>query len=607
MSEQHTARDGNGDWLLGVEITPVQRFIEAARSVRDLKTGSAVLCHLATAALAAGRGVGGTRVFPSATRADGVPNRFVLAFADEATAKAGAAACREAVKKAWDALAKGAKDKLDVQWKQLPAWDAGWTEQVSGYWTVHTAVVGPVADEDVPAVQPLPEPEPTLPFQKQWQALGLALALQKTVRPYPQPGGIGREKCTLFGDLEQMGPGGSLTEQGGFWQEVVKRPLASGLLLRDSDRLCAVALAKRLAPWVANDALLSGLRGSTPDTSAIAMQAWRADCGEKDEVREALAKWDAAASAWAECAGADAEDRGAWLLDDGLTVEALGKALAEEANDWKSKAKALIEASQCLRKAAARAGLGAPPRYLAVIKLDGDRIGRHLEQAADSRKLAEISEALMAYAAAVGRCVEDHHGTLVYAGGDDALALVPLDRALPCVRALRDAFPRPMKASAGLVYFHYKHPLREALEAARDAEHAAKEAGRDRLGWKVLKRGGGPASGTLPWGLAKQVEALARHLADGESDRWLHHLEPYADGLPEGMDEPVRLLLAHHLRQAIEFSAAGAGSQMANDALALFDGLRDLYQERDAGPILRQFVQVVLWATFIGRDHRRGN
>ncbi len=36
--------------------------------------------------------------------------------------------------------------------------------------------------------------------------------------------------------------------------------------------------------------------------------------------------------------------------------------------------------------------------------------------------------------------VAEHHGALVYSGGDDVLAFLPLDTALDCAGALRASF-----------------------------------------------------------------------------------------------------------------------------------------------------------------------
>src|SRR5207249_2516274 len=102
--------------------------------------------------------------------------------------------------------------------------------------------------------------------------------------------------------------------------------------------------------------------------------------------------------------------------------------------------------------------------------------------------------------------VKRHHGTLIYAGGDDVLALLPTSAALACARELRLAFSGQPDVnggadrgyyrkdgqdllmmgpkatlSAGLAIVHSKEDLRFALEQVRRAERQAKDAGRDAL------------------------------------------------------------------------------------------------------------------------------
>jgi len=149
---------------------------------------------------------------------------------------------------------------------------------------------------------------------------------------------------------------------------------------------------------------------------------------------------------------------------------------------------------------------------------------------------AALSRALADYALEAVRPIveKEHHGRLVYAGGDDVLAFVPLAEALDVALHLRAAFSghRPFpgsgeeptidftadvsgfrrrdgrvvttlgpeaSASAGLALAHYKTPLGEVLDAAYGMEQQAKDAGRDMLGMAVLKRSGERTEGLVPF------------------------------------------------------------------------------------------------------------
>ncbi len=95
----------------------------------------------------------------------------------------------------------------------------------------------------------------------------------------------------------------------------------------------------------------------------------------------------------------------------------------------------------------------------------------------------------------------------VYAGGDDVLAMLPVDQAIDCATALRRvygkvfasrAFKKGDKegasatASCAIVFAHYRNPLREVLALAhRELDETAKERnGRDSLTLAVVLPGG---------------------------------------------------------------------------------------------------------------------
>jgi CRISPR-associated protein Cmr2 len=136
----------------------------------------------------------------------------------------------------------------------------------------------------------------------------------------------------------------------------------------------------------------------------------------------------------------------------------------------------LREATATLREFLGVPGIGEPPRYYAVLMLDGDEIGKRLsgergprvedvitanaasyfreeingvnsEQWLNSpRPLSpsyhlQFSEALANFGLyASRRVVEAHYGQLVYSGGDDVLAMVPAEEAIACGMGLRMVF-----------------------------------------------------------------------------------------------------------------------------------------------------------------------
>lgn len=177
--------------------------------------------------------------------------------------------------------------------------------------------------------------------------------------------------------------------------------------------------------------------------------------------------------------------------------------------------------------------------YIAMVKLDGDRMGALLALGPDAivegdleRFHREVSKALTDFAAElrsqdspeinlsvlkgyqpVGRKLPQ----LLYAGGDDALFVCDPRDALPVAERLRRLYAEKLEAArdcllreedrnrltmSGAIYFaHSGHPAGLLLN---DLERLLKEVakgkgGRDALALRLEKRGGAPLDVILPW------------------------------------------------------------------------------------------------------------
>lgn len=146
----------------------------------------------------------------------------------------------------------------------------------------------------------------------------------------------------------------------------------------------------------------------------------------------------------------------------------------------------------------------------------------------------QFSETLANFATWIAEsAVKRHGGQLIYAGGDDVLAMLPSDRAIACARTLQGLFggkaknedQREMrinivqpgylhtnspyqlllpgmasKVSAGLVIGHEKSPMQMHIREAHSAEDRAKhEADRDALSITVYKRSGEIVHWSCKW------------------------------------------------------------------------------------------------------------
>ena len=109
--------------------------------------------------------------------------------------------------------------------------------------------------------------------------------------------------------------------------------------------------------------------------------------------------------------------------------------VAADVADASAPIEALKELKECIKqisqenKDAGRSD--APPvPYAAILKADGDRMGVLFSRADSAKQSREISLKLHGFASEVRQIVRKHRGHAIYAGGDDVLALVPLEQAL---------------------------------------------------------------------------------------------------------------------------------------------------------------------------------
>ena len=173
--------------------------------------------------------------------------------------------------------------------------------------------------------------------------------------------------------------------------------------------------------------------------------------------------------------------------------------------------------------------VGVPVPYAAILKADGDRMGKFLSRADSADRARAISRALHGFASGVPGIVRDHRGHAIYAGGDDVLALVPLAQTLDCSQKLRKAFLDSLRGvatemdvpaderptlSVGLGIGHLMEPLGALRARAERAEHAAKEGGdpntaRNALAITLGIRSGAEIGWRAQWSDRPAFDALA--------------------------------------------------------------------------------------------------
>lgn len=165
------------------------------------------------------------------------------------------------------------------------------------------------------------------------------------------------------------------------------------------------------------------------------------------------------------------------------------------------------------------AGEARPSPYYALLAADGDNMGVVIDAQTDYATHRNLSRALSKFASKVPGIVKQRQGVLVYAGGDDVLAYLPIYSVLECAKILAEEFRKNLEdftvqkdgqlisptLSVGIVIAHHIEPLSDVLELARNAEREAKRVdGKNSLAVTLSKRGGVNRTVCGKWGIIDQ-------------------------------------------------------------------------------------------------------
>ncbi len=340
-----------------------------------------------------------------------------------------------------------------------------------------------------------------------------------------------------------------------------------------------------------------------------------------------------------------------------------------------------------------------PETYYALILMDGDKMGAWLSGSIDEYRLrfadtwhpqvrskvddlarqlpwldeyqqalrplsparhSTISRAQGNFSTWVARYVIEEcvKGRLLYAGGDDVLAMVAVDDLAAAMVLLRCVYsgvavpdeagigyrlsagsklqlengfaelndrrlimmgPRAT-ASMGAVIAHHQAPLGRVLRDLREAEARAKAGGRDRFCLRVLKRGGGEVSIESPWWQQRRDESegtpgpsvigvlheLGSYLATEKLSRSsLYRANLWLESLPDiphsQTDEQWRCRAAASIGAQFGRGAGDAGDSMGTLAQRLVDCLCDTMRPQKCRSALADLLAV---AEFTARASR---
>lgn len=119
-------------------------------------------------------------------------------------------------------------------------------------------------------------------------------------------------------------------------------------------------------------------------------------------------------------------------------------------------------------------------KYYAVIRSDGDHMGSIIEKLNGDESIRLFSKACLNYCSEVAKRVKEYGGVTIYSGGDDLLALVPVENCneetiFDLIDSVNDIFAKAFDSyqadvslSYGVFVSYHKFPLYEALEQSAD-------------------------------------------------------------------------------------------------------------------------------------------
>lgn len=491
--------DRYGVAFLSFALGPVQPFIAAARSVRDLWSGSTLLSWLAFQAMKPILEQLGPTAFvypslrgapladlwlrnnglqeiiplpsPAARKAPSLPNRFVAVVpygANGDHAEALRQKCIQAAKNGWREVAHAVYEKLTPKCSSFaPDWNRFWVEQIKNALEFQATVLPEreIRDDELAnylcgerdfneawpnaghvrsLADAIPGDQHPRYSQKnagRWQAFmemsARLMAATRSVRHVPE--------TSAFND----GPVPGKCTLFGSWEQMGPPEFdASRRFWRDANEKIIID-GVRIRKGERLSAVALAKRFSGPAFLACELALASRDLRFPDTATVAAAKW---------------------LDDTGINPERYKGHWNGQWIHWRTQCQ---EDELWKRLCEAKKQCGQPPTYYAVIAMDGDEMGRWLsgekmpvlrellhpklrtyferihdaEQGLNAQRPvgpalhAAISAALATFASEVApEIVEKHYGTIIYSGGDDVLALCPVSTVLQCVYALRMAF-----------------------------------------------------------------------------------------------------------------------------------------------------------------------
>jgi CRISPR-associated protein Cmr2 len=562
-------------------LGPVQGFVAQARRTRDFWAGSFILSWLSAVAMCAVRAQNGEILFPQADenflawlgdkkaqktstsppRQGNIPNRFKAAVNEDFQPLK----IQESVYQAWDELA-------ELVWQDVAPHENKktakiWDCQINSFWEMNWVLTDDFAASDL------------LDCRKNW----------RNHFP-PEQFGV---KCNMMTGWQELSGNDSPNKRAlqAFWKRFKKY----GLDENDYDvyeHLCAIAFIKRRFTSRFKDLaqckpieMYGGwqLKGwdlktiAIPSVSLMAAVPWLKTVIEREELSLLEDFMDLA-----NLLGGDNQEVAIKCLKVALDKSPCKTMLKTSDGDvffenaLKNNPKKYSNREHVNRMCERLNQIDIKPSpFYAILLMDGDSLGKKMS---DIDKQNAISNALSDFTQGVPEIVDQHNGFLIYVGGDDVLALLPVPDALRCAAELRSLYQKAFEnkgpdlqestISAAVEFVHTHTPLTRILKDAHGLlEGVAKEGcDRDAVAVRVWKRSGQ----VLEWAMKRdsalisgqfEIERIVKQFQDNKgeaafSNRFFYHIRERFELLNgEGdilnEDEQCTLLASDYLNSGV--------------------------------------------------------
>lgn len=495
-------------YLLLVHIGPVQDFIASARRTRDLAFGSWFLSELSRAAareIVARNGLS-SLIFPAPAREEMlqphngdfvVPNKIIAVV--QQPPQAFGEQVRQAVIKRLHAIRDEAYRHIHFAGNMRSRAEEQVEALVEFFW-----VALPFQGEA---------------YQHTRAQLEAMMAARKSTRNFSQVRGDTVPKSSISGQLESVIPEYEYPLPGASEEKKrnTLRWLYNNYGAGPAERLSGVDLLKRRG--------VTAYGEHFPSTSHIATVPFlkRLEVLKHDHLKKARDAWESYITLVKEKAFSPQLERvpdwypahplldryeGSMLLEGRLVdiLYAPGEDMTRSSAPMQMAKQALQQFYTVLDDQFKKLDLfpKRPDPYYAFLQADGDGMGEIIDaQAAHGEARHRLlSQTLSDFAGKARDIVKQHQGAIVYAGGDDVLAFLPLHMVLECARQLASAFRdtlqefedqegRKPSLSVGIAIAHHLDSLQRVRRLAKNAEDQAKRIeGKNALCVALSKRSG---------------------------------------------------------------------------------------------------------------------